>query len=101
MSAANSVSSVTSSALPKWQLALAVGAPVALGLGYMYYKNNKKPCSKPERGKSKCGSLENGTNNKQISIDEDCNSNSENTTSRIEGAIDEPGLGLLSWWENA
>ncbi|XP_015187403.1 PREDICTED: mitochondrial import receptor subunit TOM70 [Polistes dominula] len=82
MPAANSVGSVTSSALPKWQLALAVGAPVALGLGYMYYKNNKKPCSEPERGKSKYGSRENGTtnkNDKQISIDGDCNSKTENT----------------------
>lgn len=90
MSAANSVGSVTSSALPKWQLALAVGAPVALGLGYMYYKNNKKPCSKPERGKSKYGLRENGTNNKndkQISIDGDCNSKPENT-SQIETPLE-------------
>ena len=27
--------------LPKWQIALAVGAPVALGLGYWYYRSRK------------------------------------------------------------
>ncbi|KAL2747199.1 mitochondrial import receptor subunit TOM70 [Vespula maculifrons] len=88
MPAANSVGSITSSALPKWQLALAVGAPVALGLGYMYYKSSTKPSSKPERGKSKYGSRENGTkNDKQISIDGDCNLKSENT-SRIETPLE-------------
>lgn len=87
MPAANSVSGITSSALPKWQLALAVGAPVALGLGYMYYKSSTKPSSKPERGKSKYGSRENGTKaDKQISIDGDCNSKSE-STSQIEVRI--------------
>lgn len=71
MSAASGASSVTGSPLPKWQLALAVGAPVALGLGYMYYKNSSKPSSKPNRGKSKDSSKENGTSaaDKQISID--------------------------------
>lgn len=59
--------------LPKWQLALAVAAPVALGLGYMYYKNSSKPSSKPSRGKSK-NSKKNGApaTDKQISIDIDC-----------------------------
>jgi len=46
-----------SSPLPKWQLALVVGAPVALGLGYMYYRNkngssNSSP-DKSNRGKVK------------------------------------------------
>jgi len=27
--------------LPKWQIALAVGAPVALGVGYWYYRSRK------------------------------------------------------------
>ncbi|KOC66261.1 Mitochondrial import receptor subunit TOM70 [Habropoda laboriosa] len=60
--------------LPKWQLALAVATPVALGFGYMYYKNNRKPSSKPSRGKPKNSSKENGapTSDKQISIDVDC-----------------------------
>lgn len=46
-----------SSPLPKWQLALVVGAPVALGLGYMYYRNKNSDSSsstdKPNRGKIK------------------------------------------------
>lgn len=60
---------MTGTPLPKWQLALAVGAPVALGLGYIYYKNSSKPPSKLNRDKSK----ENGTStiDKQISIDID------------------------------
>ncbi|OAD61432.1 Mitochondrial import receptor subunit TOM70 [Eufriesea mexicana] len=60
--------------LPKWQLALAVAAPVALGLGYMYYKNNSKPSSEPSRGKSKNNFKKNGapSTEKQISIDVDC-----------------------------
>ncbi|KAL6444474.1 hypothetical protein ACFW04_001957 [Cataglyphis niger] len=71
-----------SSPLPKWQLALVVGAPVALGLGYMYYKNKNNSSgssdriTKSERDKFKSGatsSKENGaTADKQISIDGDC-----------------------------
>ncbi|KZC14004.1 PREDICTED: mitochondrial import receptor subunit TOM70 [Dufourea novaeangliae] len=74
MTGASGAGSVTGSALPKWQLALVVGAPVALGLGYMYFKNNIKPSPKSNRGKSKTGSKENGTPaaDKQISIDADC-----------------------------
>lgn len=70
-----------SSPLPKWQLALVVGAPVALGLGYMYYKN-KNNSSQGDRASSKSErdefrrvareSWENGaTADKQISIDSD------------------------------
>ncbi|XP_014486803.1 PREDICTED: mitochondrial import receptor subunit TOM70 [Dinoponera quadriceps] len=70
----------TGGGVAKWQLALVVGAPVALGLGYMYYKNNvrtsnrsTKPETKPDRhAKSK----ENGAStDKQISIDGDVDSN--------------------------
>lgn len=71
-----------SSPLPKWQLALVVGAPVALGLGYMYYKNKNNSngssdrTSKSERDKfrsSATSSKKNGAPaDKQISIDGDC-----------------------------
>ncbi|KYM81250.1 Mitochondrial import receptor subunit TOM70 [Atta colombica] len=64
-----------SSPLPKWQLALVVGAPVALGLGYMYYRNrNSNNVDKPERDKFRSGAAkENGAPaDKQISIDGDC-----------------------------
>lgn len=29
----------TGSLLPKWQMAILLGAPIALGLGYLYYRN--------------------------------------------------------------
>lgn len=71
------------SPLPKWQLALVVGAPVALGLGYMYYKNKNnsngssdRASKSSERDKFRSGttsSKENGAPaDKQISIDGDC-----------------------------
>lgn len=63
-----------SSPLPKWQLALVVGAPVALGLGYMYYRNRSSSnVDKPERDKFRSGAAkENGAPaDKQISIDGD------------------------------
>lgn len=70
-----------SSPLPKWQLALVVGAPVALGLGYMYYRNRNSSSSsssskvdKPKRDKfrSDAAIKENGApTDKQISIDGD------------------------------
>lgn len=63
MPVASSAASVVSGSLPKWQLALAVGAPVALGLGYMYYKTSTQ-------SKSKGSGKVNGTD-KQISIDSD------------------------------
>ncbi|XP_070528059.1 mitochondrial import receptor subunit TOM70 isoform X2 [Cardiocondyla obscurior] len=70
-------SGVAGSPLPKWQLALVVGAPVALGLGYMYYRNRNSGgrADKPERDKFKGGAnaRENGAPvDKQISIDGDC-----------------------------
>ncbi|XP_011314641.1 mitochondrial import receptor subunit TOM70 [Fopius arisanus] len=65
MPVSNSAASAVSSSLPKWQLALAVGAPVALGLGYIYYKNSSQ-------GKPKGPDKSNGTApEKQISIDGD------------------------------
>lgn len=68
-SGAGSVAS-GSSPLPKWQLALVVGAPVALGLSYMYYKNSIKQ----NRGTAKADQKKNGTksSDKQISIDAEC-----------------------------
>ncbi|XP_076231467.1 translocase of outer membrane 70 [Calliopsis andreniformis] len=71
MSGASGPGSVTGSPLPKWQLALAVGAPVVLGLGYMYCKSSSKPSSKSNRSKSKNSSKESNTSiaDKQISID--------------------------------
>lgn len=76
MSAVNGTAA-GSSPIPKWQLALVVGAPVALGLGYMYYRNNARTNTKPDRrGKSKGEATvkKNGAPvDKQISIDGDVN----------------------------
>lgn len=67
------VADATGGGVAKWQLALVVGAPVALGLGYMYYKNNARTNTKPDRhAKPK----ENGAStDKQISIDGDNDGN--------------------------
>lgn len=65
MPVANNAANAVGGSLPKWQLALAVGAPVALGLGYMYYKNSNK--EKRAKGNDKT----NGTTDKQLSIDAD------------------------------
>ncbi|XP_046611000.1 mitochondrial import receptor subunit TOM70 [Neodiprion virginianus] len=72
MTTASGSASITGSSLPKWQLALAVGAPVALGLGYMYYKNSLKPVPR-RRGGSKGGAgKENGTSKDvELSVDSD------------------------------
>lgn len=59
--------------LPKWQLALVVGAPVALGLGYMYYrnKNGSSGTDKPSRGKIKGTAAKGNRLPEQISGDSD------------------------------
>lgn len=41
MAASTRVSESTGISLPKWQIALAIGAPVALGLGFWYYRSRK------------------------------------------------------------
>ncbi|XP_043259662.1 mitochondrial import receptor subunit TOM70 [Colletes gigas] len=89
MTGVSGAASITGSPLSKWQLALAVGAPVALGLGYIYYKNANKPVSKPNRGKLKSNSKENGTSaaDKQISIDVDCPPNTA-TNFEIESPLE-------------
>ena len=62
--------------LPKWQLAFVVGAPVALGLGYIYYKNSSKPSSKPSCDHSKGSIKQNGTKtDRLISVDDNISSN--------------------------
>jgi mitochondrial import receptor subunit TOM70 len=84
-------SSSGSSPIPKWQLALVVGAPVALGLGYMYYRNKNSSSGskvdKPERDRFRSGAAarENGAPaDKQISIDGDCKVPSPATESEVE-----------------
>lgn len=81
MTSSSWASSIISNPIPKWQLALVFGAPVALGLGYVYYKNS----SKPARDKSKDGVNEHLTkSDKQISIDGDVTSNSKEHPSEVK-----------------
>lgn len=35
--------STGSTGLPKWQLAILIGAPVALGIGYLYWRKSAEP----------------------------------------------------------
>lgn len=61
----------TGSIFPKWQLAVLIGAPLALGLGYLYYKNQSTPIEEDQddngSGKKKLGKLK----DKTISLDGD------------------------------
>lgn len=60
----------TGSIFPKWQLAILLGAPVALGLGYLYYKHQSTPIEEDEtdgRSKKKLSNLK----DKTISLDGD------------------------------
>jgi len=67
----------SSNLLPKWQLALVVGAPVAIGLSYMYYRNKNSNDSKISDNRkrkdalsSKLFSIDNeSTNKSQVRID--------------------------------
>ncbi|EZA50236.1 mitochondrial import receptor subunit TOM70 [Ooceraea biroi] len=75
----------TSSSLPKWQLALVVGAPVAIGLSYMYYRNRKGSGTiSDKRGNHKTRQDTNA--NKSRSIDDDASSanNSQNQSCKSE-----------------
>ena len=61
MAASSGVVSETG-AIPKWQIALAVGTPVVLGVGYYLYKSSKtekkgvKPPDKTETAKKSASS---------------------------------------------
>lgn len=58
----------TGSLFPKWQMAILLGAPIALGLGYLYYRNQSTNLSgeTDENGKDK-----KKLKDKSISIDGD------------------------------
>lgn len=72
MPVTNSTANVVGGSLPKWQLALVVGAPVALGLGYMYYKNSSQD--------KKTKDIDKKPSDKQLSIDDDSSEKSSKTT---------------------
>lgn len=67
----------TGSFIPKWQLALLLGAPVALGLGYLYYRNQNlsdDATTNDKKDKKSLGELKGQT----ISLDGD-DKNAEKT----------------------
>lgn len=61
----------TGSFLPKWQMAILLGAPIALGLGYLYYRNQtatnltEEPTTDTDKKKIS------NSKNKSISLDGD------------------------------
>lgn len=69
------MASTGSTPFPKWQLAILLGAPLAIGLGYLYLRNRLED---PE--KKKVAELKAKTT---ISLDND-----ENNTKAVESAID-------------
>lgn len=62
----------TGSLLPKWQMAILLGAPIALGLGYLYYRNQttSKLTEEPDDGNKQKKKLSD-SKDKSISIDGD------------------------------
>lgn len=82
----------TGSTFPKWQLAILIGTPVALGLGYLYWKNQNQSIEEgTEDDKNELKKkLTEGT--KSISIDGDTakaasSSNASSPTSTSNGGI--------------
>lgn len=61
----------TGSIFPKWQLAVLIGAPLALGLGYLYYRNQSTPFEEDHgdgaKDKKKLGNRKDAS----LSVDED------------------------------
>ncbi|XP_055636640.1 mitochondrial import receptor subunit TOM70 isoform X2 [Toxorhynchites rutilus septentrionalis] len=69
----------TGSTFPKWQLAILIGAPVALGIGYLYWKKSTQPEGSDDKlKKKKLGELK----DKTISLDEDERSRSQDVPAK-------------------
>jgi mitochondrial import receptor subunit TOM70 len=66
--------STGSTAFPKWQLAIILGAPLAIGLGYLYYRNTESAVEEDggeDTAEGKKGSKKLKDGGKSISIDGD------------------------------
>lgn len=75
----------TGSTFPKWQLAILLGAPVALGVGYLFWKNQNPSVKENEKKKL----LDSTKNNKStISIDGDDKSD-KNATKKELSQLDQ------------
>lgn len=67
----------TGSTFPKWQLAVLIGAPVALGIGYLYWKKSTEAEGSGDKlTKKKLGEIK----DKTISLDGDERSRSSQDT---------------------
>ena len=58
----------TGSPFPRWQLAILIGAPIAIGIGYMYWRKQTEPELEDTDDKTK---KKLANKNKSISIDGD------------------------------
>lgn len=61
----------TGTLFPKWQLAVLIGAPIALGLGYLYYRNQTDSLEEDEKNVSSSSKKKLTSKDKTISIDGD------------------------------
>lgn len=62
----------TGSLLPKWQMAILLGAPIALGLGYLYYRNQSTKLTEETETKSSTDKKKiSNSKDKSISLDGD------------------------------
>lgn len=61
----------TGSFIPKWQMAILLGAPIALGLGYLYYRNQTTSTLTEETTTDTDKKKISNTKNKSISLDGD------------------------------
>lgn len=78
----------TGSTFPRWQLALLLGAPVALGLGYLYYRQSSSvdnPSNADEQQKKKKATL--NDKNKSISIDDKCGGDAKEDQTAANGGV--------------
>lgn len=81
----------TGSLLPKWQMAIILGAPVALGLGYLYYRNQTTKLTEKKGidGTSRDSRKISNSKDKSISLDGDdkLNEKTETTVTELEKSI--------------
>lgn len=78
------------STFPKWQLAILLSAPVAIGLGYMYWRNQKQAIEEgsDEADEKDVKKLKKG--NKSISIDGDtaaANGSVKKASTAVDGDV--------------
>lgn len=82
----------TGSLFPKWQMAILLGAPIALGLGYLYYRNQSSKLFEDGEDSADGAKDKKKLKDKSISIDGDdkvpiTKKEPEKTVSKLEQAI--------------